>query len=72
MKNKNELLKSMSVLRKDLYNFITELEKNIDNIVQYSDLNNPQVKEIIAKLQGEIEVMEGIILYCETGEKFLT
>ena len=26
MKNKNELLKSMSVLRKDLYNFITELE----------------------------------------------
>ena len=48
-----------------------ELEKNIDNIVQYSDLNNPQVKEIIAKLQGEIEVMEGIILYCTTGEKFL-
>ena len=48
-----------------------ELEKNIDNIVQYSDLNNPQVKEIIAKLQGEIEVMEGIILYCETGENFL-
>ena len=48
-----------------------ELEKNIDNIVQYSDLSNPQVKEIIAKLQGEIEVMEGIILYCETGEKFL-
>ena len=48
-----------------------ELEKNIDNIVQYSDLNNPQVKEIIAKLQGEIEVMEGIILYCETGESFL-
>ena len=48
-----------------------ELEKNIDNIVQYSDLNNPQVKEIIAKLQGEIEVMDGIILYCTTGEKFL-
>ena len=48
-----------------------ELERNIDNIVQYSDLSNPQVKEIIAKLQGEIEVMEGIILYCETGEKFL-
>lgn len=48
-----------------------ELEKNIDNLVQYSDLSNPQVKEMIAKLQGEIEVMEGIILYCETGEKFL-
>ena len=58
-------LKSIVKERKEL------LEKNIDNIVQYSDLSNPQVKEIIAKLQGEIEVMEGIILYCETGEKFL-
>ena len=48
-----------------------ELEKNIDNIVQYSDLSNPQVKEIIAKLQGEIEVMEGIILYCTTGKSYL-
>ena len=48
-----------------------ELQKNIDNIVQYSDLNNPQVKEIIAKLQGEIEVMDGIILYCTTGESYL-
>ena len=48
-----------------------ELERNLADIVQYSDLSNPQVKEIIAKLQGEIEVMEGIILYCETGEKFL-
>ena len=58
-------LKSIVKERKEL------LEKNIDDIVQYSDLSNPQVKEIIAKLQGEIEVMEGIILYCETGEKFL-
>ena len=48
-----------------------ELEKNIDNIVQYSDLSNPQVKGIIAKLQGEIEVMDGIILYCTTGESYL-
>ena len=48
-----------------------ELERNLDDIVQYSDLSNPQVKEIIAKLQGEIEVMDGIILYCTTGEKFL-
>ena len=48
-----------------------ELERNMDDIVQYSDLSNPQVKEIIAKLQGEIEVMDGIILYCTTGEKFL-
>ena len=48
-----------------------ELEKNIDNIVQYSDLSNPQVKEIITKLQGEIEVMDGIILYCTTGESYL-
>ena len=58
-------LKSIVKERKEL------LEKNIDDIVQYSDLSNPQVKEIIAKLQGEIEVMEGIILYCTTGEKFL-
>ena len=58
-------LKSIVKERKEL------LEKNIDDIVQHSDLSNPQVKEIIAKLQGEIEVMEGIILYCETGEKFL-
>ena len=66
MKNKSlRELKSIVKERKEL------LEKNIDNIVQYSDLSNPQVKEIIAKLQGEIEVMEGIILYCTTGEKFL-
>ena len=66
MKNKSlRELKKIVKERKEL------LEKNIDNIVQYSDLSNPQVKEIIAKLQGEIEVMEGIILYCETGEKFL-
>ena len=48
-----------------------ELERNLDDIVQYSDLSNPQVKEMIAKLQGEIEVMEGIILYCTTGESYL-
>ena len=58
-------LKSIVKERKEL------LEKNIDDIVQYSDLSNPQVKEMIAKLQGEIEVMDGIILYCTTGEKFL-
>ena len=66
MKNKSlRELKSIVKERKE------ELERNLDDIVQYSDLSNPQVKEIIAKLQGEIEVMEGIILYCETGEKFL-
>ena len=66
MKNKSlRELKSIVKERKEL------LEKNIDDIVQHSDLSNPQVKEIIAKLQGEIEVMEGIILYCETGESFL-
>ena len=58
-------LKSIVKERKEL------LEKNIDDIVQHSDLSNPQVKEIIAKLQGEIEVMDGIILYCTTGESFL-
>lgn len=58
-------LKSIVKERKEL------LEKNIDDIVQHSDLSNPQVKEMIAKLQGEIEVMEGIILYCTTGESYL-
>ena len=66
MKNKSlRELKSIVKGKKE------ELEKNIDDIVQHSDLSNPQVKEIIAKLQGEIEVMDGIILYCTTGEKFL-
>ena len=66
MKNKSlRELKKILKERKEL------LEKNIEEHVKYSDLSNPQVKEIIAKLQGEIEVMEGIILYCTTGEKFL-
>ena len=66
-----EKRKSLRELKSIVKGKKEELEKNIDNIVQYSDLNNPQVKEIIAKLQGEIEVMDGIILYCTTGEKFL-
>ena len=66
-----EKRKSLKELKSIVKGKKEELEKNIDNIVQYSDLNNPQVKERIAKLQGEIEGMEGIILYCETGEKFL-
>lgn len=66
-----EKRKSLRELKKILKERKELLEKNIDNIVQYSDLSNPQVKEMIAKLQGEIEVMEGIILYCETGESFL-
>ena len=66
MKNKSlRELKSIVKGKKE------ELEKNIDDIVQHSDLSNPQVKEIIAKLQGEIEVMDGIILYCTTGESYL-
>ena len=63
--------KSLRELKKILKERKELLEKNIEEHVQYSDLSNPQVKEIIAKLQGEIEVMEGIILYCTTGEKFL-
>ena len=66
-----EKRKSLRELKSIVKGKKEELEKNIDNMVQYSDLSNPQVKEIIAKLQGEIEVMEGIILYCETGESFL-
>ena len=66
-----EKRKSLKELKSIVKGKKEELERNLDEIVQYSDLSNPQVKEIIAKLQGEIEVMEGIILYCETGEKFL-
>ena len=66
-----EKRKSLRELKSIVKSKKEELEKNIDDIVQHSDLSNPQVKEIIAKLQGEIEVMEGIILYCTTGEKFL-
>ena len=66
-----EKRKSLRELKSIVKGKKEELEKNIDNIVQYSDLSNPQVKEIIAKLQGEIEVMDGIILYCTTGESFL-
>ena len=65
MKKSLRELKSIVKERKEL------LERNMDDIVQYSDLSNPQVKEIIAKLQGEIEVMDGIILYCTTGESYL-
>ena len=67
MKRKKSLkeLKKIVKERKEL------LERNIEEYVQYSDLSNPQVKEIIAKLQGEIEVMDGIILYCTTGESYL-
>ena len=57
-----EKRKSLRELKSIVKGKKEELEKNIDDIVQYSDLSNPQVKEIIAKLQGEIEVMEGIIL----------
>ena len=66
-----EKRKSLKELKSIVKGKKEELERNMDDIVQYSDLSNPQVKEIIAKLQGEIEVMEGIILYCTTGEKFL-
>ena len=66
-----ERKKSLKELKKIVKERKELLERNIEEHVQYSDLSNPQVKEIIAKLQGEIEVMEGIILYCTTGEKFL-
>ena len=57
-----EKRKSLKELKSIVKGKKEELEKNIDDIVQHSDLSNPQVKEIIAKLQGEIEVMDGIIL----------
>ena len=69
--DKMEKRKSLRELKSIVKERKEELERNLDDIVQYSDLSNPQVKEIIAKLQGEIEVMEGIILYCTTGESYL-
>lgn len=66
-----EKRKSLRELKSIVKGKKEELEKNIDDIVMHSDLSNPQVKEMIAKLQGEIEVMDGIILYCTTGESFL-
>lgn len=66
-----EKRKSLRELKSIVKGKKEELERNIDDLVMHSDLSNPQVKEIIAKLQGEIEVMDGIILYCTTGEKFL-
>ena len=66
-----EKRKSLRELKSIVKGKKEELERNMDDIVQYSDLSNPQVKEIIAKLQGEIEVMDGIILYCTTGESYL-
>lgn len=66
-----EKRKSLRELKSIVKGKKEELERNIDDLVMHSDLSNPQVKEIIAKLQGEIEVMEGIILYCTTGESYL-
>ena len=66
-----EKRKSLKELKSIVKGKKEELERNMDDIVQHSDLSNPQVKEIIAKLQGEIEVMDGIILYCTTGESYL-
>lgn len=66
-----EKKKSLRELKSIVKGKKEELERNIDDLVMHSDLSNPQVKEMIAKLQGEIEVMEGIILYCTTGESYL-
>ena len=59
MKNKNELLKSMSVLRKDLYNFITELENfEHDNNIDINDLiveKYPFDKDLYEK---QLEIMD--------------
>ena len=59
MKNKNELLKSMSVLRKDLYNIITELE-NVEhnNNIDINDLiveKYPFDKDLYEK---QLEIMD--------------
>ena len=57
--NKNELLKSMSVLRKDLYNFITELENfEHNNNIDINDLiveKYPFDKDLYEK---QLEIMD--------------
>ena len=59
MKNKNELLKSMSVLKKDLYNFITELENfEHNNNIDINDLiveKYPFDKDLYEK---QLEIMD--------------
>ena len=59
MKNKKELLKSMSVLRKDLYNFITELENfEHNNNIDINDLiveKYPFDKDLYEK---QLEIMD--------------
>ena len=59
MKNKNELLKSMSILRKDLYNFITELENfEHNNNIDINDLiieKYPFDKDLYEK---QLEIMD--------------
>ena len=59
MKNKNELLKSMSVLRKELYNFITELENfEHNNNIDINDLiveKYPFDKDLYEK---QLEIMD--------------
>ena len=59
MNNKNELLKSMSVLRKDLYNFITELENfEHNNNIDINDLiveKYPFDKDLYEK---QLEIMD--------------
>ena len=59
MKNKNELLKSMSVLKKDLYNFITELENfEKENNIDINDLiveKYPFDKDLYEK---QLEIMD--------------
>ena len=59
MKNKNELLKSMSILRKDLYNFIIELENfEYNNNIDINDLiieKYPFEKDLYEK---QLEIMD--------------
>ena len=81
MKNKNELLKSMSVLRKDLYNFITELENfEHNNNIDINDLiveKYPFDKDLYEK---QLEIMDWLyniagkiedLKYSSVGSKIL-
>ena len=69
MKNKNELLKSMSILRKDLYNFIIELENfEYNNNIDINDLiieKYPFEKDLYEK---QLEIMNWLYNIAEKIE----
>lgn len=66
-----EKRKSLKELDKILNNRIKMHNESLEEFMRVADINNPQVKEMMVRIQAEIEVMEGIRLYCRTGESTL-